>query len=177
LIYDNNNKVYYRFFSEINTKPDLIKINLLANKEMSVMVLDEEFNIVNEYYFSVKKNSEFSAFTTKEGIGFVNYSMSEVPGFANKFIVDLIKSAPTAEKKEMELTILEVRPELLNFKMPESINEDDFVRVNIFDINGRLIQSDIALNNNIETGNLQPGVYIIELVSSNNRYTNKFVKK
>jgi hypothetical protein len=77
----------------------------------------------------------------------------------------------------MELTILEVRPELLNFKMPESINEDDFVRVNIFDINGRLIQSDIALNNNIETGNLQPGVYIIELVSSNNRYTNKFVKK
>ena len=151
------------------------------SKGDSVFLYTAEFSTDYNYdsYFRLKSQGKFLVILRKTEIGYVIDYQSE----CNSWILDMIKEVK--EKGEDYFSFLSTKTikskDLQIYPNPVSdilhINGIQATRIEITDLNGISIMTELQNLNRIDLSRLRSGIYFISIFSDNNKWTEKLVKK
>ncbi len=155
-------------YSYSNSVPDTIMSFNWENDQWNVSMFDKDNYIsgsdqvksTDSYILSADKSASEVARFTKESVAIYNYDDGNTGVIQNQLSDISIYPNPVKD--------------YLNILIKSPLNS----QISIFDMRGRLMKSEIVLNENTKIGvnELNHGVYLIRVQNNGNQYVQKFVK-
>ncbi len=178
LMYDQYRDIYYRFFRpEIKEGRDCNSCNY-QNKPLVIMILDKDFNVLDELYLASTIYEEQTSFVGEKGL-YLSCANTKNPNFGNGYISYDILSYSLLENNRSENTrILNLANTSNNgFLVTGAWDSESIPVLTVFDLNGKIVYRDIYNSGKIvELQDIAAGIYMLSISDADESILLKWVK-